>query len=437
VSFGYDGVSTTYDETRKLLIANAGDVAQTYNLSAALRYADDEAKGVSITFSQDSLTVDPKWVGLVDVTLHVDASALRDWTMDAGTFGNAGTNIYCDNNDPQSLNPRSGCPTLQMFEYDGFISVTDQGGDVVRAAWQNLPKQVADTSIQSQTSRVITLQNVGPYKNSRLDTFALVDLSPNNCEIVDPDGNCVETDYVPGILPGINATAIDIKEVGVRGYTVPNISNLAKIMAGPVTTDDVVDFGITVFDKPFRAAHNYPVEFDIYVDSNADGVDDYVVFNYDVALTGADGRNAVFVADINPANGTKPTRPYFFANSNFNSQNWILPVPAAAIDVDPFKQFKFYALAFDSYFTGALWDCSPYDCGAYHSYTVRWPKFRPSQWFGSVPAASSKPIYYLMPILGATQSPSQIGLLFMYRDAPVERESDHVELAHPSVTLTQ
>jgi hypothetical protein len=367
-------------------------------------------------------------VGLVEVTLGVDASGLRDWTIDAGTFGNAGTNILCDNSDPGSLNPKTGCPTLQMFEYDGFITVDGGPGNVVRMPWQNLPKQTADTSIASKTGRVVTLTNVAPYKNSRTDTFALVDVSPNNCEIVDPDGNCLETDYVPGILPGANMTAIDIKEVGVRGYTVPDISKLAKIMAGPVTTDDVVDFGITVYDKPFRASHNFPIEFDIYVDSNADGVDDYVVFNYDFALTGSDGRNAVFVADINGEDGVKPTRPYFFANTNFNSQNWILPVPAAAIDVNPLKQFKFFVLAFDAYFTGSLWDCSPNDCSSYHSYTVRWPKFRPSRWFFSVPPQSSMPLYYLTPVVGQLKSPSQTGLLFMYRDAPVERESDRLLL---------
>jgi hypothetical protein len=294
--------------------------------------------------------------------------------------------------------------------------------------WQILPKQAADTFVSGMVTRVINLPTNGPYKNGRGDTFALVDQSPNNCEIVDGDGNCLETDYVPGILPGINMTAIDIKEVGVRGYTVPDISKLAKIMAGPVTTDDVVDFGITVYDEPFRASHNYPVEFDIYVDSNADGVDDYVVFNADYTLNAADGRNAVFVADVNGEDGFKPTRPYFFANSNFNSQNWILPVPAAAIDVDPTVQFKFFVLAFDAYFTGSLWDCSPYDCSTYHSYNVRWPKFRPSRWFFSVPTSSTMPLYYLTPIVGQTQSPSQTGLLFLYRDAPVGQESDAVPL---------
>lgn len=429
LSFGYDGVATNYSETRTVLIANGGDVDATYNLSAALRYPDDEARGVSLDISPASLTVPSKWIGLVEVTLNVDASGLRDWTMDAGTFGNAGTNIYCDNSDPGSLNPRTGCPTLTMFEYDGFITVDGGPNNTVRMPWQNLPKQTADTSITGVAGKVVTFTNAAPYKKGMTDSFALVDVSPNNCEIVDGDYNCLEPNYQPGILPGINATAIDIKEVGVRGYTVPDITKFAKIIAQPFTpvNDDVIDFAITLYDEPFRASHNFPVSFDIYIDSNADGIDDYVVFNYDVA-GGSDGRNAVFVADINPADGTRETRPYFFANSNFNSQNWILPVPAAAIDISPMTQFKFFVLAFDAYFTGNLWDCSPYNCGDYHSYTVRWPKYRPGQWFFTVPTASSRPLVYLTPLLGPTQSPSQTGLLFLYRDAPVGRESDYILL---------
>lgn len=430
LSFGYDGVATNYNETRTVLIANGDDVEHTYNLSAAFRYPDDVARGVSLSISPATVTVPPKWIGLTEVTLTVDASGLRDWTIDAGTFGNAGTNIYCDNSDPSSMNPRTGCPTLTMFEYDGYVTIDGGAENTVYMPWQNLPKQTADTSVTDVTGRVVTFTNVGPYKKGLTDALALVEVSPNYCEIVDGDGNCVEADYQPGILPGINMTAIDIKEVGVRGYTVPDITKFAKIITSPspLINDDVVDFGITVYDAPFRASHNYPIEFDIYIDSNADGTDDYVVFNADLTLNAADGRNAVFVVDINPADGVRATRPYFYANTNFNSQNWILPVPAAAIDIDPCRQFKFLVLAFDAYFTGSLWDCSPGDCGSQHTYTVRWPKYRPSQWFFGVPAASTKPLYYLTPFGGDALSPSQVGLLFMYRDAPVGSESEVVLL---------
>lgn len=437
ISFGYDGVATSYSETRHVIIINASTETRTYDLSAAFRYLDDEARGVSVTVSPATLTVPPRAILnpdvdnlVVDVTLTVNAAGLRDWTIDAGTFGNAGTNIYCDPADPGSINPLTGCPTLTMFEYDGFITIDGSAGSTVRMPWQILPKQTADTRVTGKIGPVITLTNTGPYKKGLTDALALVEISPNNCEIVDGDGNCLETDYQPGILPGINATAIDIKEVGVRGYKVPDISKLAKITAQPFTpvNDDVVDFGITVYDEPFRASHNYPVEFDIYVDSNADGTDDYVVFNADLTMNAGDGRNAVFVADINPADGTKTQRPYFFANSNFNSQNWILPVPAAAIDVTKYQAFKFTVYAFDAYFTGSLWDCSPFDCSSQHTYTTGLPKYRPGQWFFSVPASSSKPLIYVTPALGATYSPSQKGLLFMYRDAPVGSESETVLL---------
>ncbi len=430
LSFGYDGVAATHTETRRVLVANGGDDSRTYNLSAAFRYPDDVNKGVALTITPSSVTVPAKWVELVEVTLSINAAGLRDWTLDAGTFGGSGTNIYCDMSRPSAINPRTGCPTLTLFEYDGYITVDGGADNTVRLPWQILPKQTADTSIVAKTSSTVKFANVSPYKSALTDAFALVDISPNNCEIVDEGGNCVEDDYQPGILPGINATAIDIKEVGVRGYTVPDITKFAQIITSPseLINDDVVDFGITVYDEPYRASHNFPIEFDIYVDSNADGVDDYVVFNYDVTLTGSDGRNAVFVADINPADGTRPLRPYFYANTNFNSQNWILPVPAAAIDVMASQQFKFQVYAFDAYFTGSLWDCSPYNCIDQHTYQVGLPKYRPASWFFPVPAAGTKLMAFIKPLGGATASPSQRGLLFLYRDAPVGHESDLVKL---------
>lgn len=430
LSFGYDAVAKLHSETRRVLIVNGGDDQRTYNLSAAFRYPDDVGKGVSLTLSPSTVTVPAKWVGLVDVTLKVNAANLRDWTIDAGTFGNAGTNIYCDMARPGASNPRTGCPTLTMFEYDGYITVDGGMDNTVRLPWQILPKQTADVSITAQTSSTVKFANVGPYKSALTDAFALVDLSPNNCEIVDGEGNCFDENYQPGILPGINATAIDIKEVGVRGYTVPDITKFAKIIVSPsgLINDDVVDFGITVYDEPFRASHNYPIEFDIYIDANSDGTDDYVVFNADQTLNAADGRNAVFVVDINPSDGIRPTRPYFYANTNFNSQNWILPVPAAAIDVIASRPFKFQVYAFDAYFTGSLWDCSPFNCVDQHTYQVGLPKYRPQSWFFPIPQAGTKTLAFTKPFGGNVASPSQQGLLFLYRDAPVGHESDHVML---------
>jgi hypothetical protein len=140
----------------------------------------------------------------------------------------------------------------------------------------------------------------------------------------------------------------------------------------------------------------------------------------------------VFVADINPADGTRPLTPYFFSFTNFNSQNWILPVPAAAIGVRSNRSFDFFVLAFDAYFTGDLWDCAPFNggaCGgAYHTYRTGLPRFRPVTTAFQVPTLGNYTLTYSKPSGGASASPSQIGLLFMYRDAPVGRESDSVSL---------
>ncbi len=437
LSFGFDGVSGSQSETRKVLIVNLGGAARTYNLSTAFRYTGnghdaDNAKGVSISASPSVVTV-PGWPGdginlpmtLVDVTVQVNAKGLRDWTLDAGMYGASGTNIYCSN-----PNPQNGCPTLTMYEYDGFVTINGGADNVVRLPWQILPKKAARTEVTKVTSSSVKLRNAAKYKPGDTDVLALVDVSVNNCEIVDTQGNCVEENYVPGILPGINATAIDLKEVGLRSYQVPGLNPAIGLPqpGGNAITDEVIDFGLTVYDKPFRASHNYPVEFDIYIDSNADGVDDYVVFNADQTLNASDGRNAVFVADVNPADGTRATRPYFYSFTDFNSQNWILPVPAAAIGVKSTQPFKFLVLAFDSYFTGDLWDCSPGNCADYHQFQTGKPKYQPVVMAFQVAPKGAYTLQYSTPAGGASASPSQIGLLFMYRDAPVEAESEHVTL---------
>ncbi len=429
LSFGYDGVSSSHTETRQVLIWNASSGSKTYNLSSAFRYSNDAATGVTLTASPSSLTVPAGGLALVNVTMKINAKYLRPWTLNAGSFGNAGTNIYCFN-----PNPQNGCPTLTMYEVDGYLTIDGGANNIVRMPWQVLPKKAANTKVASHTASKVKLSNSAKYKPGDTDVFSLVDISPNNCEIVDGFGDCVEANYVPGILPGINASPVDIHEIGVREYQAPGLNAALGLPAAPygAINDEVIDFGLTVYDAPYRASHNFPVEFDIYVDSNRDGIDDYLVFNSDVALTGSDGRNAVFVADINPANGTRPRRPYFFSVTNFNSQNWILPVPAAAIDVVSTRPFKFRVLASDNYFTDLIFDCSPLSVcsGAadYHTYQTGLPKFRPVTTAFQVPKRGSYTLRFSTSAAGAAASPSQIGLLFMFRDAKVGRESESVTL---------
>jgi len=420
LSFGYDGYAANGSEKRKIVVLNLGTSARTYKFGTEFRYADDKAtNSVTVKAIPSSVHVPAGSLKVVDVQLTVRAKDLPPWTL-SNANGNLGTNIFCNN-----PNPQNGCPTLTMFEQDGFLRVDAGGGQVMRLPWQVLPKRAARTHVNSVSSSSIKLKNTSNHTNGDVDVFALIEKSVNNCEIVSSGGSCVEDDYVPGILPGINTTAIDINEVGLRSYVVPGINGALGFPAEPDGTinDLVIDFGLTVYDAPYRASHNFPIEFDIYIDSNADGTNDYVVFNYDVALTGGDGRNAVFVADVNPTDGTRPLRPYFYANTDFNSQNWILPVPAAAVGINSHRTFRFFVLAFDAYFTGSLWDCSPFACGDYHTFNFSDPRVFTAAFAPQVPKNRTISVGYSK---DPTAVSTQAGLLFLYRDAPVGEESDSV-----------
>ncbi len=423
LSFGYEGVAANTSETRQIAILNLGSTTRTYELTSAFRYADDEANGVTLEFSPRTLAVPAGFIGIVEVTLKINAKNLRPWTLDSGSFGGSGTNVYCSDPDPLT-----GCPTLQQFEHDGFVTVADGEHNVAHLPWQVLPRRAAQTELAKTMATSLKLRNPAKYQAGDTDIFALVEISPNNCEVVNEKGECLLADYEPGILPGLNTTAVDLHEIGLRSYTIAGLNaslGLPQPGAGALA-DEVIEFGLTVYDRPFRASHNYPVEFDLYVDADRNGVADYVIFNADVdAARGLplSGRNAVFVRDINPADGTRPTTPYFYSVTDFNSQNWILPVPAAAIGADSTRPFNFFVLAYENYFNRDLWDCSPRNCGQYHIFQTGLPRIQPQSNAVQVPPQGSYTVRYSRPAGGDAASPSQIGLLFLFRAAEAGKES--------------
>jgi hypothetical protein len=218
-------------------------------------------------------------------------------------------------------------------------------------------------------------------------------------------GNC----WSLGAGPGCNMSPVDMKEIGVRDWNYD--------MTGDGVPETYVEFGITVWDKPYRSSQA-PAEFDIYIDANRDGTDDYVVFNGDMALNYSDGRNATFVYNLSTGAATA----YFFTDRTFNSQNWILTAPAAAIGLAPGQQFDFYVLAFDAWFGGPLWDASPF-VGA-HTYTVGAPRLDVGEanLFPTIDPGAELNLPFITAADPAA-SPSQVGFLFMYREAPVGGES--------------
>jgi hypothetical protein len=181
----------------------------------------------------------------------------------------------------------------------------------------------------------------------------------------------------------------------------------------------MVDLGAGQFGVQFaidtygaRAHPNYPAEFDIYIDSNNDGVDDYVVFNAENGGFSASGQNVVFVGNL--ATGTATA--VFFTDADLNSGNVIFTVPmnssagSVNVGVAPGTTMKFSVYAFDNYFSGNLTDAIEgmlFTPGNSRFGVVGDP-------FGTVAPNSSAQVGVTTATLPDTLS-SELGLLMMYR----------------------
>jgi hypothetical protein len=207
-------------------------------------------------------------------------------------------------------------------------------------------------------------------------------------------------------LPGAgdNFAVIDINAVGVRPV----------IIGG---TPEEPEFGMQVAINTYgeRSHPNYPAEFDVYIDADRDGLADFVIFNSELGGFAATGENVVSVFDLNA--GTAAA--YFYNDADLNSANVILTAPLDALGLELGTQFDFAVYAFDNYFTGNLTDAVE---GMSHTLGI------PSS-FGyglpdaGVPARGQAELLVEGVPGGAAASPSQTGLLLMYRDGRLGNEA--------------
>lgn len=405
LSFGYVAAAVDTAITRTLTLLNLDSETQEVTLQSFFRFADDANAGVVVAPQATTVSIPPGATVLVPVQLRIypagDPGAtpplgpLHPWQINRGESGADGN-------------------LLTKQEVDGHILITPQHGLPIRVVWQVLPKAVADISVTrdgDETRALLT--NASPGVAGITDVFDLVDVSANihNYTV----GDCAGF----GLTLGCNQSPVDIKEVGVRAYSTNE-------------TADFLEFAVTLHDRPYRAGQ-YPVEIDIYIDADNDGIEDYVIFNADAAFN-EDGRNAIFVMDL----VTRRTEELYYVDATFNSQNFILPVDAASVGVTPGAPFGFVVVAAEVYFRGRVWDCSPHiNCATpgspyftgglftFHRYTAGQPRYRISEddQILHLPADGALTLAWTVPNGGIHASPSQRGLLFLHRNAPVGRES--------------
>lgn len=376
LSFGYHALTGSKAFHKTVVVRNYGGAARTYSITPSFRYASDAASGAVTVEAPASVTVPANGSATFKVKLKVDVTLLPTWNLNGGSQGGNGA-------------------LLQGVEFDGYINVAE-GSDNVHVAWQILPHKAAEVTPASESvtlsggTGTLALSNAGGARSGRVDVFSLLGTSGR-----------IPKKELP--QPGDNFAIIDLKSVGAR---------LVSIGGGAFG----IQFAINTFGA--RAHPNYPAEFDIFIDANRDGTDDFVVFNLENGGFAATGQNVV-------AAGPLPSGPFtafFFSDADLNSGNVIMTVPLSAIGLTPSTQFDFSVFAGDNYFTGFFTDAI-----VGMTYTAGTPRYVGSGVPGTgVPAGGSSTLTITAVPGGAAASPSQTGLLLMYRDARTQREADAI-----------
>jgi subtilisin family serine protease len=375
LSFGYLNVSEPTTLTRRVTVQNYSRQARTYDVFGEFRYAKDATGAVQVTLPRN-IFVPAGGTQTFEVVMKIDPSKLPEWRLDGGRFGGLGT-------------------SLQSVEFDGYIRIHD-ANDAVHLAWHVLPHKSADmraaaktVTLDNRNTGAFVLQNLSRAQAGDFDIFALTGTSPR-----------IPRADLPG--DGDDFAITDIAAVGVR-----------------MIDDQFLQFAINTFGR--RSHPAYPAEFDVFIDTDHDGKADYDVFTLESGGVNQTGQTAVAVQRLSgPARS--PARMVFFADADLDSGNMILTVPLSALQMTPASKFRFDVVAFDNYFTGEATDSIER-----MEFTPALPRFKArSLQTGSLAPFSSGTITVDAVEGGATASPSQTGLLLMYRDAKLEAEAIQV-----------
>lgn len=373
ISFGSMRVAAATTVTRKIAVRNHSGSPRTYAIARSFRYANDEASGAVTLTVPASISVAANSSAAFTATLKIDPTKLPAWNLFSGSVQGNGA-------------------LLQAVEFDGYLSVSDNS-ETASIPWHVLPHRAhnAAAAASGSVAAGVPISNLGGAQAAVTDIFALTGTSPQSTSKLSTYGG--------------GQPLVDLKAVGVREVNV----------GGPMG----LQFGIATYGE--RGHPAYPAEYNVYVDANNDGIDDYVVYNSELSGFGASGQTAVSVYNLS----TGATTTKFYAAADLNSSTMIFTVQASDIGITSASQkFRFSVYAFDNYFTGDLTDSIT---GMVH--TLGTPRYASAIGDSlSVPLGFSGSLPVVAPAGGASASPSQTGLLLLYRDAKSKRESDVVSI---------
>jgi len=362
VGLGLPHLSIATSYPVQLRLRNTGRTSRTYSLATSFRDPADQALGALTVSGPTSVTVGANATKAVKLTLRIDPARLPAWpfTTSAAETGNGAA--------------------LDGPELDGWITATS-GSESLRLGWQVLPHRSADvtapTGVRLDAGGVgsVQLRNKSTVLGGGVEVFGLTGTSP---ELRDPAPGA------PGTA-GSDAAVVDLRAVGVR------------------TDGTTLQFAVNGWDRQTVPA--YPAEYDVFIDTNRDGVDDYAVYNAELGGFGVTGQTVVVVANLR---GGAPGA-YFYSVADFDSQNQVLTVPLAALGMATGSTFDFDVYAFDNYFSGRQTDSVQ---GM--SWTVGSPRYSAASALTVPPGATSALTVTSDPAAGPS---SQTGLLLLLADA--------------------
>ncbi len=284
LSLGFSDVTEATRIKKRVKIENLSKRWQRVEVTPTFRFDGDAASGaISVSVKRDRLWIPPRSSRSVKVTFDVDPAALTGNPMNSGSNGNVSQ-------------------SLTAAEYDGYLLINSHRGDEIAVPWHILPRQAAavepDATSFEAGGGLINLANTGAGI-AQNDTYALLAVSENI-----PRGGAGEQSPTP-----------DLRAVGINTFPVP---------PGFCSADAsfLWAFAINTWE---RQTHLVPVSHQILLDTNQDGVSDYLVLNRDVTLNNVtDGRQLSYVVDL--ASGEAGA--FFFAEHATNTGNTMLLVCA-------------------------------------------------------------------------------------------------------------
>jgi hypothetical protein len=316
LSFGFVDATEDVSLTREVTVHNYGGSAESLDIDPSFRFADDEANGAVGISAPPSVMVPAGGEATFDVTLTIDADALRGWILDSGGSGN-------------------NAVPLTELEYDGYIDVGP-----LHLGWHVLPRQSGEVTASDDTVTIdgefeglpagsVELDNAGAGVGA-IDGYSLVGTSPQ----------------LPAGEPGQQLPTIDLRYAGVQTIPVP---------AGFCSSSEsfLLLLAVNTWERQTHA--NAPSAFEWDLDTDGDGEFDWAVFNLDLAGDLSDGRNAVWVQDLSSGDSSI----FFFTDHGTNSANTTLILCGEQIGMnaaDFGTPITADVLAVDTYFTGRVTD---------------------------------------------------------------------------------